>query len=189
MCKTHKIEELRFVPNSNDVSFIVDDKIYVWKYDQKSYIEIYQFNNSGYETLGFAYEWKNEDEIYMMHSGNFVLYNLKNHKKEIIIKDIGKVYFNMSDDGQYFVFQEQRGEKREIILFDINSDERRKIYVAKSPYYKVNVDFAPGGRYIFMLDHNRDNHLGKKYPFLYDMETDRKYRIKIDYPGWGFIGW
>lgn len=182
------ITELHFVPDSNDVSFVIYDKVYIWKYDEKRCVEIYNFNYSCYAKLGFAYEWKDNEEIYMIHSGNLVLYNVNTQNETILIEDIGNVYFNMSDDGNYLIYQKQYGESREITLINMYTKKQRKIHVAKSNY-KVEIEFSPDGKYIFMLDYHRDNHLGKRYLYLYDMSKERKHHIKIDYPNWGLVGW
>lgn len=170
------------------MSFVIYDKIYIWKYEQKSCVEIYNFDYSCYAKLGFAYEWKNKEEIYFIHSGNLVLYNVNTQNEVIIIEDIGNVYFNMSDDGNYVICQKQYGERREITLINIYSKEWKKIYAAKSNY-KVEIEFSPDGRYIFMLEHHRDNHLGKRYLYIYDINKARKYQTKIDYSNWGLVGW
>ena len=124
----------------------------------------------------------------MIHSQNLILFNIKTKNEEIILEDIGTAYFNISDDGNYLVCQKQYGERREIVLINIFSNERKIIHVAKSDY-KVKTDFAPDGKYIFLIDQHNDNHLGKIYLYLYDMRTDRKYQIKINYPTWRFVGW
>lgn len=51
-------------------------------------------------------------------------------------------------------------------------------------------EFSPDAKYIFMVDHHADNHLGKQYFYLYDTDEENKYRLDLDdlNLGW-FVGW
>ncbi len=183
--------EYRFVPGSNNISFAIYDRIYVYEHEQKHYKEVYQFNYDDYIKLGFPYEWKNNEEMYLIKEGNFILYNVETKKEEIILEDIGCVYFQMSDDGHYITYQEQWGdtERRKIYLVDLHTMEKKEIYVAKSNYL-VKTEFSPDNQYILIMDHHRDNHLGKRYFYLYDIDKEGKHQLDIDdLPLDKFIGW
>lgn len=183
--------EYRFVPGSDNISFTIYDRIYVYEYEQKHYKEVYQFNYDDYIKLGFSYEWKNDEEMYLIKEENFVLYNLETKQEEIILEDIGSAYFQMSDDGRYITYQEQWGDigKRKIYLVDLHTMEEKEIYVAKANYL-VKTEFSPDNQYILIMDHHRDNHLGKRYFYLYDINKERKYRLNIDDSSLDkFIGW
>ncbi len=183
--------EYRFVPGSNNISFTIYDRIYVYEYEQKHYREVYQFDYDEYIKLGFSYEWKNDEEMYLIKEENFILYNIETKKEEIILEDIGNVYFQMSDDGRYITYQEQWGDtgKRKIYLVDLHTMEEKEIYVAKANYL-VKTEFSPDNQCILIMDHHRDNHLGKRYFYLYNINKERKYRLDIDdLPLDKFIGW
>ncbi len=182
------IEELHFIPNSNDVSFIIDDVIGRWDYEKKQCIKIYTFNDSCFGKLGFAYKWKNNEEMYLVESDDLILYNINSKNKEIIIEDIGKVYFQMSGDNEYIIWQKQWGERREVMLMNIQTKEQKKIHMAKSNY-KVRIYFSPNNEYIFLRDTHRDNQLGIRYWYLYDMKRNRKFSIDVDCPKAGIVGW
>lgn len=183
-----EIEELHYIPGNSGVSFVIDDKIYIWKYDEDRYREIYSFNSSCYGKIGFAYEWKNDKEIYIVHSNNLVLYHVETQEEEIILEDIGKVYFYISDDGNYLTLQKQCGERREIVFVNMKTKEQKRIHIAKSNY-KVITEFSSDGKYIFLEDHHADSYIAKRYFYIYDINKDRKYRIFIDYPNFGVVGW
>ncbi len=183
--------EYRFVPGSNNISFTIYDRIYVYEYGQEHYKEVYRFNYDCYMNLGFSYEWKNDEEMYLIKAGDFILYNVETKKEEIILEDIGSVYFQMSDDGHYVTYQEQWGDagRRKIYLVDLQTMEEKEIYTAKSDYL-VKAEFSPDSQYILIMDHHRDNHRGKRYFYLYDMGKERKYRLNIDkLPLGTFTGW
>ncbi|MDE6388784.1 MAG: hypothetical protein K2L82_13380 [Lachnospiraceae bacterium] len=183
--------EYRFIPGSNNISFTIYDRIFVYEYEQKHYKEIYQFNYDYYIKLGFSYEWKNDEEIHLIKEEDFVLYNVETKNEEIILEDIGSVYFQMSDDGQYITYQDQWGDtgRRKIYLVNLHTMEKQEIYVAKSNYL-VKTEFSPNNQYILIMDHHRDNHLGKRYFYLYDIDKEKKYRLDIDdLPLSKFIGW
>lgn len=183
--------EYRFVPGSHNISFTIFDRIYVYEYEQKHYKEVYQFNYDDYIKLGFSYEWKNDEEMYLIKEENFILYNIETKQEEIILENIGSAYFQMSDDGRYITYQEQWGDigKRKIYLVDLHTMEEKEIYVAKANYL-VKTEFSPDNQYILIMDHHRDNHLGKRYFYLYDIDKERKYRLDIDdLPLDKFIGW
>ncbi len=172
------MSELQFIPDSNNISFVGSNKVYLWQYDKEEYVEIYDYDDE-YKRLGFAYDWKNDKELYMIKENNFVLHNIETKKDEIFVENIGNVYFEMSDDGRYIAYQEQYGDRRPIIWLDLETGEKRQIHTAKSSY-KVTTDFSPDGTYIFLLDHHPDNHLGKSYWYLYDVERDKKIEVDMD---------
>lgn len=183
------MSELQFIPDSNNISFVGSNKVYLWQYDKEKYVEIYDYDDE-YKRLGFAYEWKNDKELYMIKENNFVLHNIETKKDEILVENIGNVYFEMSDDDRYIAYQEQYGDRRPIIWLDLETGEKRQIHTAKSSY-KVTTDFSLDGTYIFLWDHHRDNHLGKSYWYLYDVEQDKKIEVDIDLYSdyWDVIGW
>ncbi|MDE6949626.1 MAG: hypothetical protein K2P64_01705 [Lachnospiraceae bacterium] len=183
--------EYRFIPDSNNISFTLYDRIYVYEYEQKRYKEVYQFNYDNYGKLGFSYEWKNDKEIYLIKEGNFILYNIETESEEIILKNIGKVYFQMSDDGRYITYQKQweNTERRKLYLVDLHTMERKEIHAIKTTFL-VETEFSPDSKYIFIEDTHRDTHLGKRYFYLYDIEKEKKYRMDIDdLPLGAFVGW
>lgn len=183
--------EYRFIPGSNNISFTIYDRIYVYEYEQEQYKEVYQFNHHCYSMLGFSYEWKNDEEMYLIKGGNLVLYNIETKNEEIILEDIGAVYFQMSDDGQYITYQKQRGndERRGIYLVNLHSMEQKKIYTAKTDFM-VKAEFSPDNQYIFIRDYHWDPQMGGRYFYLYDINKEKKYRLDIDELHLGvFVGW
>lgn len=183
--------EYRFIPGSNNISFTLYDRIYVYEYEQKCYKEVYQFNYDNYGKLGFSYEWKNQEEMYLVKEGDFILYNIETGSEKIILKDIGKVYFQMSDDGRYITYQKQWGnsERRKLYLVDLRTREKKEIHTIKTNFL-VEAEFSPDNKYIFIEDRHRDIHLGKRYFYLYDMDKEIKYRLDIDdLPLAAFVGW
>lgn len=183
--------EYRFIPGSNNISFIHDDRVYVYEYDQKHYKEVYRFNYDNYVRRGFSYEWKNDEEMYLTKNGNFILYNIETESEKIILKNIGKVYFQMSDDGQYITYQKQWGnyKRRKLCLVDLHTMEKKEIHTIKTDFL-VKTEFSPDNKYILIKDAHRDTHRGKKYFYLYDMEKEKKYWLDIDHlPLSTFVGW
>lgn len=186
-----KKNEYRFIPDSNNISFTIYDKVYVYEYEQKRYKEVYQFNYDCYSKLGFSYEWKNREEMYLVKEGDFILYNIETGSKEIILEDIGKVYFQMSDDRRYITYQKQWGnsERRKLYLVDLHTMEKKEIHAIKTTFL-VEAEFSPDNKYILIEDHHRDTHLGKRYFYLYDIDKEKKYRLDIDdLPLSTFVGW
>lgn len=189
ICDWHGITDIRFVPNSNNVSFITDYSIYLWEYEEQKYVKVYNFEHeNSLKKLGFAYEWKNDKEIYMIRNQDLVLYNMETGITQVIVEAIGNIYFQMSEDEKYIAYQKQYGENREIMLMNLNSKEKQKVYIAKSGY-RVMTDFSPNGKYIFIYDHHKDNHSGISYYYLYDIAENKKIEVNIDYPDWQAIGW
>lgn len=184
--------EYRFIPGSNNISFTIYDRIYVYEYEQKRYKEVYQFDHNCYSKLGFSYEWKNDEEMYLIKKGNFILYNIETKNEKIILEDIGKAYFQMSDDGQYITYQEQWGNtgRRKIYLVDLHTMEKKEIHVIKTDFL-VEAEFSPDNKYILIIDRYSDAYVAKRYFYLYDIDKEKKYRIDIDdlllekFVGWG----
>lgn len=86
--------EYRFISGSNNINFTIYDRIYIYEYERKRYKEVYQFNYNYYSKLVFSYEWKNDEEMYIIKDGNFILYNIESKNEETILEDIEKVYFH-----------------------------------------------------------------------------------------------
>lgn len=186
-----KKNEYRFIPDSNNISFTLYDTIYVYDYEQKYYKKVYQFDYNSCSNFGFSYEWKNDGEIYLIKDGNFILYNIETESEEIILKNIGEVYFQMSDDERYITYQKQwgNGKRRKLYLVDLYTREKKEIHTIKTSSL-VKAGFSPGNEYIFMIDYHRDIHRGIKYFYLYDIEKEKKYRLDInDLPLSTFVGW
>lgn len=183
--------EYRFIPGNNNISFTIYDRIYVYEYEQKRYKEVYQFDYNSYSKLGFSYEWKNDEEMYLIKEGNFILYNIKTKNEETILKDIGRAYFQISDDGQYITYQKQwkNGGRRKLYLVNLHTMEKKEIHVIKTDFL-VKAEFSPDNQYILIMDQHRDTHLGKRYFYLYDIDKEKKYRLDIDdLPLSKFVGW
>lgn len=183
------IKEIRFVPDSNNISFVISDRIFVYEYETEQYKEVYQFNGDCYGRLGFSHEWKNDKELYLIKSKNLILYNIETKEGKIVLEDIGTGYFQMSDDEKYITYQAQCGEKRGFYLIDLDSGKEKKIHTAKSGY-KVQADFSPDNKYIFIIDYPKYNDLGIRYFYLYDIDKEKKYHLDMNDLdlGW-FVGW
>lgn len=182
-------KEYRFIPGSSNMSFSIADRIYVYEYKQKHYKEVYQFNDDDYGRLGFSHEWKNDEEIYLIKKGNFILHNIETKNEKIILEDIGKVYFQMSDNGQYITYQNGKRERRKLYLVNLHTMEKKEIHAIKTDSL-VNAEFSPDNRYILIVDYSRDTKLGKRYFYLYDIDKEKKYRLDIDdLPLSKFVGW
>lgn len=170
------IKSFRFVPDSENISFVYEDKIWVYDSKAKCYQDVYDYSDIT-SRLGYPYEWKNEQEIYLLHSGDIVLYNIETEQMETVIEDIGSAHFTMSKDRRYAVVQSQKRERdREIYVLDINSGEKRQIHTAKSTH-KINYAFYGDDHYIFLMDRPEDTYRAKIYCYLYDMNKQRKYRL------------
>lgn len=187
-----EIEELRFVPGSNNISFVLEEKIWVYNSEEKCYQIVYDYSGINHR-LGYPYEWKNAKEIYLLHSGNIVLYNIETKQTETIVEDVGSVYFQMSDDQKYLVRQDQiRESNREIYVLDMDSGEQWRIHTAKSTY-KIDMVFSEDNNYIFLRDRPEDLYLGKVYCYLYDINRHKKYRLDTDTEKemykYGLVGW
>lgn len=183
-------KDYRFIPRSSDISFIKDYGLYIWQDEQQKCKQIYDFGSeNNLKKLGFAYEWKDDDEIYLIKNQNFVLYNIVTQKEEILIDGIGDVYFHMSEDGKYMSYQEQHGENREIILVNLDSKQEKNIHVSKSSEKVITV-FSPDSKYIFIYDNHPDTQSGIKYLYLYDINMNKKMRVELDISSfWQLIGW
>lgn len=144
------------------------------------------------ENLNWLEEYPiNGSEMYLIKEGNFILYNIETKNEENILENIGKVYFQISDDGQYFTYQEQWGNRgrRKIYFVDLHTMEKKEIHVIKTNFL-VKTEFSPDSQYIFIMDSHWDTHLGKNYYYLYDINKEKKYRVDIDdLPLSKFVGW
>lgn len=97
-------------------------------------------------------------------------------------------YMDLSDDNEYMVWQKQWGKRQEIVLMNMTTEEKKIIHVAKSTD-KVDVQFSPNNKYIFMKDWHRDSYSGIRYWYLYNMKIGRKFSLDVDYPKAGIVGW
>lgn len=170
------IEELRFVPDSNNISFVIEDKIMIYNSKEQCYQMVYDYSDIS-SRFGHPYKWKNEQELYLLHGKDIVLYNIKTEQMETVIEDVGYVYFQMSYDNRYVVFQNQKRERhRSICVLDMDSGEQWKIHTTEADY-KVDAFFSTDSKFIFLKDRPRDSYLGEIYCYLYDMNKRKKYRL------------
>lgn len=180
------IEELRFLPDENSISFCVDRKIYTYNFDDKDCKIVYEYDEP--YKMGFPYKWKNANEMYLIESGNLILYNIETKEKEIIFEGLGKCYFHMSQGEEYLVYQPQCGRKQKIIILNMKTGEKRAIHKAKSEA-RVNVVFSPNGRYIFIADFNRDSLFNPQYWYLYDLKKNREFSVDMGDKAVWLVGW
>lgn len=181
-------EQLHFIPGGNSISFCVENKIYTYNFDNSHYEEVYEYNRDFFYKLEFSYKWKNSSEMYLIESDNLILYNIDTKEKEVVYEGLGKCYFHMSQGGEYLIYQAQRGKKREIVLLNMETGERKTIYKAKSDN-KVNVAFSPDKKYIFFVDINPNSLFDPQYWYLYDIKKDRKYSVDIGDKPMMLVGW
>lgn len=173
------IKTFRFVPNSENISFIYEEKIWVYNSEEQCYQDVYDYSDIT-SRLGYPYEWKNEKEIYLLHDKNIVLYNIETKQMKTIVEDVGSVYFKMSDDRSYAVIQGQKRERdRKIYVVDMASGAKKQIHTARSTH-KINFAFYGDGRYIFLMDRPEDMYRAKIYCYLYDMNEQKKYRLDFN---------
>lgn len=170
------IEAFRFVPNSENISFIYEEKIWVYNSEEQRYQTVYDYSDIT-SRLGYPYEWKNEKEIYLLHDKNIVLYNIETKQLKTIVEDVGSVYFKMSDDRSYAVIQSQKRERdRKIYVINMDSGEKRQIHTARSTH-QIDFAFYGDNQYIFLVDRPEDTYRAKIYCYLYDMNEQKKYRL------------
>lgn len=134
--------------------------IYVNDFDAGELEEIYEHNREYPGRLVMAYAWKNNKEMYVVIDDNLILYNCETKAKEMIVSGLGKVYFDLSSGEKYLVYQEHYAEKREFMLMNMQTGEKKVIHNAKSDN-RVRVVFSPDGKYIFLEDRYKDFYWGK----------------------------
>lgn len=170
------IEELRFVPDSNNISFVIEDKIMLYNSKEQCYQTVYDYSDIT-SRFGYPYKWKNEEEIYLLYDKDIILYNIETKQMKTVIEDVGDVYFQMSDDNRYIVFQNQKREnQRDVYVVDMDSGKQWQIHTTEADY-KVDAFFSTDSKFIFLKDRPRDSYSGKIYCYLYDINKHKKYRF------------